>query len=195
MNKAEKTKQFIIEKTAPVFNIKGFAGTSLSDITEVTALTKGCIYGHFSNKDEIAFAVFDYNLKKVNEIINAKISHHLSVKEKLLAYINVYDNYLKLPFPNGGCPVLNTSVEADDTHPELRKKANAAILSWKNKIIKMLEKGIADKELKAGTDAEQIALSIIALIEGGIMISKVTGKISYLTTVLQSAKKIINDLK
>ena len=39
MNKAEKTRQFIVEKTAPIFNMKGDAGTSLSDMTEATGLT------------------------------------------------------------------------------------------------------------------------------------------------------------
>jgi AcrR family transcriptional regulator len=40
MSKAEKTKQFIIEKTAPLFNTKGYNSTSLSDITQATGLTK-----------------------------------------------------------------------------------------------------------------------------------------------------------
>ena len=59
MSKAEKTRQFIIEKTAPIFNKKGFAGTSLSDMTEATGLTKGSIYGNFADKDEVAMAAFD----------------------------------------------------------------------------------------------------------------------------------------
>ena len=64
MNKAEKTKSFIIEKTATLFNTKGFAGTSLNDITEATGLTKGSVYGNFKNKDEVALAVFEFNTKK-----------------------------------------------------------------------------------------------------------------------------------
>jgi AcrR family transcriptional regulator len=40
MSKAEKTKQFIIEKTATLFNTKGYISTSLSDITQATGLTK-----------------------------------------------------------------------------------------------------------------------------------------------------------
>ena len=54
MSKAEKTKQHIIEKTATLFNTKGYISTSLSDITQVTGLTKGSIYGNFENKDEVA---------------------------------------------------------------------------------------------------------------------------------------------
>ena len=63
MSKAEKTKAFIIEKTAAIFNKKGYAGTSLTDLTEATGLTKGALYGNFKNKDEIALAVYDYNTR------------------------------------------------------------------------------------------------------------------------------------
>jgi AcrR family transcriptional regulator len=65
MSKAEKTRQFIIEQTAELFNKKGYAGTSLSDITSATGLTKGSIYGNFENKDEVAKEVYLYNSKRL----------------------------------------------------------------------------------------------------------------------------------
>ena len=58
MSKAEKTREFIIEKAAPIFNTKGYAGASLNDIIDATGLTKGSIYGNFENKDEVAIAVY-----------------------------------------------------------------------------------------------------------------------------------------
>jgi TetR/AcrR family transcriptional repressor of nem operon len=61
MSKAEKTKQFIIEKTATLFNTKGYTSTSLSDITAVTGLTKGSIYGNFENKDDVALQAYKHN--------------------------------------------------------------------------------------------------------------------------------------
>ena len=41
MTKAEQTKAFIIERVAPIFNTKGYQGTSLADMTKATGLTKG----------------------------------------------------------------------------------------------------------------------------------------------------------
>ncbi|WP_144916166.1 TetR/AcrR family transcriptional regulator [Mucilaginibacter frigoritolerans] len=35
------TRDFILQKVAPLFNKKGYAGTSLSDLTDATGLTKG----------------------------------------------------------------------------------------------------------------------------------------------------------
>ena len=194
MSKAEQTKAFIIEKVAPIFNMKGYAGTSLSDMTEATGLTKGSIYGNFANKDEVALAVFDYNLQKVKSIISAEISRHRTVREQLFAYMQVYNNFLKYPFPAGGCPILNTATEADDTHPALKKKAADAIQGWKAQLVKLLQKGIDNKEFTAPLDPEQIAITLIAMIEGGIMISKLTGKLNYRTAVMQSVEKMLNDL-
>jgi len=64
MTKSEQTKAFIIEKTAPIFNSKGYAGTSLTDITEATKLTKEVFMETLANKDEVALAAFDYNLRR-----------------------------------------------------------------------------------------------------------------------------------
>jgi len=194
MNKAEKTKQFIVEKTAPIFNVKGYAGTSLSDMTAATGLTKGSIYGNFTNKDEVALAAFDFNLHKVQRIIKGEMDRHIAIKDKLLVYINVYENFLKFPFPDGGCPILNTATEADDTHPMLKKKVADAINAWKNSITKLIEKGIASGELSVVNDAEQTAITIIAMIEGAIMIAKVTGKMNYRNAVMRSVENLINGL-
>lgn len=194
MSKAEQTKAFIIEKIAPILNQKGYAGTSLSDMTEATGLTKGSIYGNFSGKDEVALAAFDYNLRQVGEILRSEMSRHVSIKDKLLAYVNVYNDYLKHPFPEGGCPILNTAIEADDTHPLLKQKASDAITAWKNKLIRLLETGVKTKEFKAVADPEQFALTIIATIEGCIMISQLTGKTNYRKMILASVEQMIRNL-
>ena len=193
-NKAEKTKQFIVEKTAPIFNMKGYAGTSLNDMMQATGLTKGSIYGNFINKDDVALAAFDFNLKKVNEVISGEMSARKTFREKLLAYTKVYENFLEFPFPEGGCPVLNTAVDADDTHPMLKQKASDAVIQWKNLIAKLIQKGIGNNEFRPDVDPEQIALTIIATIEGAIMITKLTGKLNYRRAIMGSVEKLINDL-
>lgn len=194
MTKAEKTRNFIVEKTAPIFNMKGYAGTSLNDITAATGLTKGSIYGNFANKDEVALAAFDYNLKNVSSRIDADMNKQVSVKDKLLVYINIYQKFIDGSVSEGGCPVLNTAVDADDTHPELREKVLKAVLGWKNKIAKLVEAGISAKEINADHNTEQVALTIIAIIEGGIMISRLTAKPAHWNLIMDSLKKYINSL-
>lgn len=195
MSKAERTKEFIIEKTAPIFNMKGYSGTSMSDMTEATGLTKGAIYGNFENKDDVAIAAFKYNLKKLQDTFNAEIDKQTTFKAKLLVYPRLYSNYYDLKVTQGGCPILNTASEADDTHPVLKKIVERVLLSWKNKLVQLIKQGILAGEFKAKSiDKERTALTIIAIIEGAIMIAKATGEVKNLGIVMLSLNKIIDDL-
>lgn len=196
MSKAEKTKQFIIEKTAPLFNMKGYSGTSMSDITEVTGLTKGSIYGNFENKDEVAIAAFKFNVKKLQDTFSAEIEKQTTFKGKLLVYPRLYSDYYELRLTKGGCPIINTATEADDTHPVLRKKVENTILAWKDRLVYFIEQGIIAGEFKAkNIDPQKTALTIIAIIEGAVMITKITGNLSHLSDIMLSLNKIINDLE
>ncbi|MEP7258700.1 MAG: TetR/AcrR family transcriptional regulator [Flavitalea sp.] len=194
MSKSETTKAYIIEKIAPVFNRQGYSGTSLNDMTRVTGLTKGSIYGNFLNKDEVAVAAFDHNLGRVSEMILTAMEEATTTRGKLLAMTHVYAQFGQFPFPEGGCPILNTAIEADDTHPVLREKAVVAINSLKNRITRLIRTGIKNKEFRSSTDAGQAALLLLATIEGGIMIARLTGKKSDRQAILQSIDKMIHEM-
>jgi AcrR family transcriptional regulator len=194
MTKAEKTRQFIIDKTAPIFNTKGYAGTSLNDMIAATGLTKGSIYGNFANKDEVALAAFDCNLDKVNTILRAEMEKRKTYRDKLLVYPDVYDNFSHFSFPKGGCPVLNTATESDDTHPALRQRAQDAVLGWKKSIVNLIQKGMVAKEFKNVSDPEQFAITIIAMIEGASMLSNLTGRAGYRRSVMQTVREMIGRL-
>jgi len=195
LSKADRTRQFIIETTSGIFNMKGYAGTSMSDITEATGLTKGSIYGNFGNKEDVALAVFDYNSSKVRQVIQERIQQAKTYHDKLMVYAQVYDQFTRSSFPQGGCPVLNTAVEADDTNSLLKDRAAKAVLRWKKNIQDLIQGGVAAGEFKEGLDHGQIALSIVALIEGGIMIAKVTNSQTNMDKIMQTVELLISQMK
>ncbi|GAA4338389.1 TetR/AcrR family transcriptional regulator [Mucilaginibacter gynuensis] len=195
LSKAERTRKFIIESTAEIFNKKGYAGTSMSDLTEATGLTKGSIYGNFENKEEVALAVFDYNSEKVKNLISEQISRAASYHDKLMVYAKVYKNVTKGFITQGGCPILNTAIEADDTHNLLKDRAAKAVIKWKKSITDLIEGGVAAGEFKQDIEIPRTALSIIALIEGAVMISRVTNDLGAMDKILKTVEAVIDELK
>lgn len=195
MNKSDKTKKFIISKAAPLINIKGIAGTSLSDIMDATGLSKGCIYGNFENKDEIALAAFEHNHQLVNEHMRSRILATENSIERLLVYPNTYRNYFRFPYLQAGCPILNTATEVDDTHPLLRKRVVHAIDFWKESIEKQILRGIERSEIKPNTNPTQIAVIMISMIEGAFMQAKLTGRTKELKIAMDFLEEIIMSLK
>ncbi|MGY0041120.1 TetR/AcrR family transcriptional regulator [Pedobacter sp. NJ-S-72] len=194
-SKAERTRKFIIESTAEVFNKKGYAGTSLTDMTKATGLTKGSIYGNFGNKEEVALAVFDYNYSRVSRLITEKINLATTFYDKLMCFVGVYRGILKDTINRGGCPVLNTATEADDTNGLLREKAAGAVREWEECLTSLIKQGIKAGEFKEDVNLRKTSLSIVALIEGGIMISKVTDDVTCMDNILCTAEMLINQLK
>lgn len=195
ISKAGRTRQYIIEKTAPVFNRKGFAGTSLSDLTRATGLTKGSIYGNFEGKDEVALAAFDYNFGRVTAYMKDKLLATDNAVDRLLSYPRVYRNFLKIPFLKPGCPILNTSTEADDMHPGLRRKAADALAFWKKSLENQIRRGIARKEIRPDTNPAEFAAVMISLIEGAVMHAKVTGRSTELKVSMDFLEKMILELE
>ena len=193
MTKKERTRQYIIEQAAPLFNQKGYAGTSLHDIMETTGLKKGGIYGNFDSKEEIAVASFEYAVGLVTEKVKLRADQKLRSYEKLQVVIDFYRNYLANPPIDGGCPILNTSIEADDTNPRLRKRVIEALDNWRGSMTGTIRKGIQRKEIKPTIDAEEFATLFIATLEGGIMMSKVYKKIRPLNIVLNHLERMIQN--
>lgn len=193
-NKSERTKRNIIEKVAPVFNKKGYAATTLSDMISITGLSKGSIYGNFKDKDEVALSAFEYNADFINKNLKSQIQLADTYLEKLLAYPNTFRKIYKAILFNGGCPILNTSVDADDLNQKLHEAVLKRIRLWESSIVDFVENGILQGELKAGIDAPKIAQVSIALVEGGFAMAKVTGEESYVLNAIEEMEHVILSL-
>jgi TetR/AcrR family transcriptional repressor of nem operon len=193
MSKAEKTREFIIEKAAPVFNKKGYSGTSLNDLIKATGLTKGSIYGNFENKDEIAVAVFDYSITALNKRITDFLRDKKTAAGKLLSYTEFYRLNWKTVFERGGCPVQNASVEADDNLVFLKKNIQDGIRGWVRSLNKIIEKGQENGEFKKQIVPSEYAYTIITLLEGGIMLSKIMNNHKLLFNALDRIDSIIHN--
>jgi len=192
MSKAENTKAFIIEKVAPVFNKKGYAGTSLTDMTIATGLTKGSIYGNFENKDQVAIAVYEYNTKRLTEGQKEAVAIESTYLGKLKAFAEFYRASWKKMFENGGCPVMNASVEADDNLPFLKKYVQGTIKNWANAIVKIIDGGKKSGEFKKSIVSLNYAYMIITILEGGIMLSKITNSQNHLFNAVDRVQLIID---
>jgi AcrR family transcriptional regulator len=192
MTKGEETRQFIIERSAPLFNTKGIAATAMSDIMEVTKLSKGSLYVHFENKDVLAAAVVDYNMDELAKKIDAAIAQQTSAKAKLLAYVNTVKDAVNSPM-KGGCPILNFGMEADDTNHRLRKKINGRIEGLLKRLADVLKDGVKNGEFKSTLNPRDFATIMFAMIEGGVMISRVAGNNSAMVAITKQLEKMISE--
>ncbi|GAB3220273.1 TetR/AcrR family transcriptional regulator [Algoriphagus aestuariicola] len=192
MSKGEATRQYIIEKAAPIFNTKGIAATAMSDIMEATKLSKGTLYVHFENKDLLASCAVDYNMEQLSNKLRIELSQFKTAREKLFGYLDFFVETTK-PIVIGGCPMLNFGTEADDTNELIKLKVNNLINKSQKLLSDIIKQGITNGEFKADWNANEFATIMFAMLEGGILICRVAGDNSKMKVINDNLKKMITE--
>jgi len=195
LRKGAQTREMILQRAAPVFNRRGYFGASLADIMEATGLEKGGIYNHFASKDDLALQAFDYSVDLARQAFAEATKDKPHNVDRLLGAVSVFGDMSADSPVSGGCPVMNTAVEADDAHPLLRERAQRAMDDWHEYIRRTVARGIEKGQIRAEADPDTMATLIIATLEGAIMLTKLYGEqvhmnraVDYLTGYLASVR-------
>src|SRR6266849_918370 len=170
MTKGEQTRRKIVEAAAPIFNQRGYEGSSLNDLMEATGLKKGGIYRHFSSKEELAAEAFDYTWEAA---WNARLLHVDEKANGIEKLVQLIANFVDYRSPvAGGCPILNTAIDADDGNPVLRARVAKALRSWLSRLQTIVEQAHEHGETRPGVDPKLVATLIVASLEGALMMSR-----------------------
>jgi AcrR family transcriptional regulator len=195
LKKSERTRQFIIEKSAHVFNKQGYVATSLTDLTEATGLSKGSIYGNFKNKEEVAAAAFDYNFSLIVGAIRDRISKQTNSIDKLLEHIRAYRESSNAIYEHGGCAILNTAIDADFVNPMLKKRVTEVVRQWLDAIHNIVVQGIERGEIRGDVDPARFAAFFVGLTEGGVFLFKATSESHFIFKALDHLEDAVRNLR
>lgn len=194
--KAEITTDYILEIAAPIFNKNGYAATSMRDITEATSLTKGAIYGNFKNKEDLAIAAFKFTVKSLMKDISKHLKLSDSPIQKLFLITDFYRNYYSYSKNNGGCPVLNIGVDANNQNTLLLQKVKQVIEKIQDQMATIIENGIEAGEISSKINAMQYAKRLDTMIQGAIFMTYTMDDEFYIKdTMSQIDQMIHNELK
>lgn len=172
MRKGEQTRRVIIEKTAVLFNEKGYASTSMADVTAATGVQRGGIYNHFAGKEELARASFAHATRCISQRLRQALRGVTDPVERLLAICDAFAGMYaeERPFPNG-CPVLNTAVEAKGEWAALREEARRAA----DKLCRLIADTVRDareqRRFASAVDPDEVASIVVGMLEGGVLLT------------------------
>lgn len=191
MKSSEITKSKVLQEAITLFNTKGYRATSLSDITNATGLTKGAIYRHFENKEQLEIEAFQKMMHSIFNTLQKRIKAESNTRDKLFCVLELFQGYINNPFFSGGCPLLNVSTEVDDTTMVLKDKALQALTVFRNSIETIVINGKTYKEVNAIVNEKLVAIVIISSLEGAIMMSKLQDSNSDIEAVVKHLKNWI----
>ena len=189
--KAERTSAFIIETVAPVFNKHGYVGTSMSDLTEATGLTKGALYGNFENKEALALSAFEYNSNRLLEKIDEKLGVAGTALDKIFELTKFFRNYDVYTLEMGGCPVLKVGVDSQHNNDLLSAAAKEVIKTIEGKIALVFENGVNNGELSLPVTPLQFAKQLYTMLQGAVAMATMTRDRKYLINTVAYLEQLV----
>lgn len=187
LTKAERTKQFILETAAPLYNERGISGVSIDEVLAATKLTKGCLYGHFKGKDDLSEQVIDLMLTKISNGLYLSISKGKTAKAKIFAFMDFYKNPLD-SYISGGCPIFNAAVEADDNFPVIKLKVAALFRTGQENLTNILREGITNGEFSSRLEPAIYAFKMVAAIEGAVVMCRTMNNVQPMLSLIKNLK-------
>ncbi len=166
--KGARTRARIVEEAAALIHERGVAGTTLEDVKVAAEVSGSQMYHYFPDKNELVQAVIDYQA----DTIVSHQRHALSSANGVEAWRNMVITAAKLTKAKGGCPLGSLGGQLAESDPEARALIAAGFDQWAAAIGDALRSLHADGKLPSDIDPDDLATSLLATLQGGLLRSK-----------------------
>ncbi len=162
--KGARTRARIVEKAAALIHERGVAGTTLEDVQVAAEVSGSQMYHYFPDKNELVQAVIDYQAATSSRRIRS------GYRAESLAH---GDHRAKLTEAKGGCPLGSLGGQLAESDPEARALIAAGFDQWAAAIGDALRSLHADGKLPPGIDPDDLATTLLATLQGGLLLAQV----------------------
>lgn len=165
---ALKTREAILDAAVQVFSIRGVSATTLANIAKAAGVTRGAIYWHFTNKEDLLSALWEQLLLPFQPIVRA--SEDPDERDPLgklkQTYVDFFKNLKEDPRLLKLCRILINKCEAvEDTGTLHLHRVNCHI-EGQRKIEQILRNAITQGQLPENLDVRMGSIATIAFIDG-----------------------------
>lgn len=158
---ANEAKAFILSHARSLFIDKGYDKATMDDLCQLTSMSKGNIYHHFKNKEDIYLQLLDLHVTQLtNSWLNPEFQL-MSPTEQLLALADHYGRDCENPLLSSALEFANTLTDDSAVLPVIM-----AIYEVISNAIKEIVKSGVDQQVLKGGDVESLSFAVMAMLSG-----------------------------
>ena len=194
MSKAQDTRMMILQKAFELIYRQGFQATSIDEIIATTNLTKGALFYHFKNKEEMGLAIINEVMYPgLSAYMNPQINRTGNIREDLYAMMS--NLLLQAPFfkVEYGCPAVNLIDEMAPLNKSFQTALTRIVRQWQGAIESAILRAQAEGRFNPANDAKDIAIYIVSNYSGIRNMGKLFGRKAY-TSFLKAFKDYLDRL-
>lgn len=173
MTQRQATRERLIDAAYGLARRKGFDRTSVAEVMEAAEVGKGSLYHHFPGKDDLGLAVLERDRQGFMAFLDSALAAPTPLAGLERFFALALQKHRETGFV-GGCLWGNTALEMSDTNPAFARVVADVFEEWTAKVAAIIRAGQESGQIRADFPARDLARSVIAMIEGGIMLSRLT---------------------
>ena len=168
--KGERTRARIVEKAAVLIHERGVAGTTLDDVKAAAEVSGSQMYHYFPDKNDLVQAVIDY---QADATVSNQRHADLGSVEGVQAWRDMVIRAAERVQAKGGCPLGSLGGQLAESDPEARSLIAAGFQRWTTEISEGLRSLQASGQLPPGIDPDDLAVTLLATLQGGLLLAQV----------------------
>ena len=186
-----KRRLAILDTAARLINQRGFTHTSVEDVIREAGLSgKSHFYHYFESKEALGFEVLDRQFARFAERGLAILREPMiDPVDRLALFIDTLVALQHEREARNGSPFGNLAGELADSHEGFRQRLDIVFERWAQQLQSLLWE-LRD-QLREGVDAARLARFIIAALEGGMLMTRVTRDVSVMEGVGDDLKRFV----
>lgn len=166
------TRERLIESARDLVRRRGFDRTSVSDVLEHSGVGKGSFFHYFSSKEGLGLAVLERDRVEFLAMLDESLGWGGSALERLDCFLDAALQLHRGTGFVGGCLWGNTALEMSDSNSVFADVVAKVFDEWTDRVATVIGEGQVSGEMRADCSAATLARSVVATIEGGIMLSR-----------------------
>ncbi len=175
--RSNSSRERILESAEAIILQKGFSATSIEEIVEKAAITKGGFFYHFEGKVGLAEALVERYLRQDSALFNELWQQAESLSEdplhRFLIFLKLLaDMMQRMETTHPGCLVAGFTYESVQFNDQVRQGMRAGLASWRDMILERLAEIDARYERRAEIESVTLANMFTGIIEGGILLAR-----------------------
>ena len=184
--KGRATRDRIVAAAANLMFERGVAGTSLEDVKASADASSSQLYHYFTDKRSLVSAVIEYQTEAVLAGQQPHLAHLDSIAA-LRTWRDVLVGFRRQRRCHGGCPIGSLGNELSDADPRARAEVAAGFERWETSIRDGLRAMHTRGQLPPATRPDDLAVSLLAAIQGGILLTRIHRSTKPLEIALDAA--------
>lgn len=169
------TKTAILRTALKLFIENGYSGTSIKNITDAMGITKGALYHHYKNKDDIYVNALDLFMKWSGHWFKERIQKAENLRELLNIYFDFSDYFPVETTDDVYNDRWSLILDAIKRFPPVKTSVKKNYYGNISLIKQHIEHAVKTGEISKSVDSDSIAKQIIFITDGLFFYSVISG--------------------